>query len=384
MADMAKNSEVDQVMGPGIQRVPGEEDLELKEAKKELETWKTKSKEAEDDKARLTLEKLDEEDVKRKAQQEMMALSKEEEELKKEFTESLKAIQREIQSLSKHKQDLIHKLKTRQDKLEAKKAESARLKQKFKIYAQIPDSEIEFIDQSDEQVEDNCQPIRGEFVISQRASAPLRGGQALITFEEEKVASQILKMANCSVSCDRVTLNVKPNRISLDPAAKFEVLLQVSRKQLSVYNVPSSLPEERMKDRLEISFSRPSRGGGEVEEVQYDQNTETAQITFLHPGVAHSLALRREYRVGLDSEANVQVGHVYKYELRKFQTFCGSARRTIVLDGIEEVLDPEDLQDYLEIYFQKPSNYGGEIDSFLYAPRGRSDLQVFFTCEEEE
>lgn len=39
-----------------------------------------------------------------------------------------------------------------------------------------------------------------------------------------------------------------------------------------------------MKDRLEMSFSRPSRGGGEVESVEYDKNTGTGQITFLYPG----------------------------------------------------------------------------------------------------
>lgn len=49
------------------------------------------------------------------------------------------------------------------------------------------------------------------------------------------------------------------------------------------------MPEERMRDRLEMSFSRPSRGGGEVEGVQYDKNTGTGQITFLHPeGKVHA------------------------------------------------------------------------------------------------
>lgn len=33
-----------------------------------------------------------------------------------------------------------------------------------------------------------------------------------------------------------------------------------------------------------MSFSRPSRGGGEVEKVEYDENTGTGKITFLHPG----------------------------------------------------------------------------------------------------
>ena len=39
-----------------------------------------------------------------------------------------------------------------------------------------------------------------------------------------------------------------------------------------------------MRDRLEMSFSRPSLGGGEVKDVEYDKVTGTGQITFLHTG----------------------------------------------------------------------------------------------------
>ncbi|KAM6978384.1 N-myc-interactor [Tautogolabrus adspersus] len=368
MADMTKNGE----------------DLQLEEAKKELEMWKNKTKEAEDVKARLTLEKLNEEDVKMKAQQEMMARSKEQEELKEEFNERRMEVQKEINVLGKHNQNLINKLNKCRDKLEKKKAECTKLKQKFKIYAQIPDPEVEFNARSDKQVEDDDQPIRGEFVIVQRASAPLKRGQALITFEEEKVASQILKMAKCSVSCDAQIVDVNPKKIALDPSVKFEVHLPVSRKQLHVSGVLSSLSGERIKDRLQISFSRPSRGGGEVEEVQYDQNSGTAKVTFLHPGVADSLVLKGEYLVDLDSEIKVQVGPVYEYKLSKFQTFCGSSRRTVLLDGIEEVVDQEELQDHLEIHFQKPRNYGGEIESIKYVSREEKHLLAFFNCEKEE
>ncbi|XP_060890414.1 N-myc-interactor isoform X1 [Labrus mixtus] len=362
----------------------GEEDLQLEEAKKELQTWKNKTKEAEDVIARLTLEKLDEEEVKTKAQQEMMARFKEQEKLKEEFNERKMEVQKEINDLSKQNQNLIDNLNKCRDKLQKKKNECTKLKQKFKIYAQIPDSEVEFSARSDKQVEDEDQPIRGEFVIVQRVSAPLKKGQALITFEEETVASQILMMAMCSVACDAQIMDVKPERITMDPSVKFEVHLPVSRKQLCVSGVLSSLSEERIKDCLQISFSRPSRGGGEVEEVLYDQNTGTAQVTFLHPGVADSLVLKGEYLVDLDSEMKVQVGPVYTYKLSKFQTFCGSSRRTVLLDGIKEMMDQEELQDHLEIHFQKPRNQGGEIESIKYVSRQEEHLLAFFTCEEEK
>lgn len=63
-----------------------------------------------------------------------------------------------------------------------------------------------------------------------------------------------------------------------------------------------------------------------------------------------------------------------------FQTFCGSSMRTILLDDIKDMGDEEDVQDYLEIHFQKPSNYGGEIECIKYISRGKA-LQAVF-CED--
>lgn len=55
-----------------------------------------------------------------------------------------------------------------------------------KIFAQIPDKEVKFSTQHKEESKGDSQPIRGVFTISQKATMLLQGGQALITFEEEK------------------------------------------------------------------------------------------------------------------------------------------------------------------------------------------------------
>ncbi|KAA8578511.1 hypothetical protein FQN60_012563 [Etheostoma spectabile] len=283
----------------------------LEEARKELETWKAKAERADDVKARLILEKLEEDEAKVKAQQEMLAYVKQQEECQKDFNESMNAVQDQIRQLARRRKDLLDKLKSCQAQLEVRRVESTKLKQKFKIYAQIPDTEVKFSAPVEEEVDGDSQPIRGVFAISQKAGVLLHGGQALITFEEEKVASQVLKIAKCSVSCEDTTVDVH---------------LDVSRKELKLSNIPPSMPEERVADRLEVSFSRPSRGGGEVE-----------------------------------------------------KTFCGAPKRTILLDDIEDKEDEEDLQDHLEIHFQKPSNYGGEIESIKYISRGKKALHALFS-----
>ncbi|XP_037542695.1 N-myc-interactor [Nematolebias whitei] len=360
----------------------GGEDQMYQEAVKELKELQSKVEKADDVKARLILEKLKEEDVKKKAQQEMMAHLEKQKSFKEDADQNLNQLQGEIQKLSKQKQDLLDKLRRCQDQLEAQRAESTKLKQKFKIHAQIPNTDVKFLSQMKEgqdevEREDGGQLIRGVFTISQRTSVLLRGGQALLTFEEEKVASKVLKMMSCLVICDDNTLDVKPKKITMDNPVKFQIHLDVSRKDLEVFDIPPAMPAERMKDRLEMSFSRPSRGGGEVERVDYDEKRGMGHITFLHPGVAVNLAMRGEYRAHLESDVNLKVGPTYRYDLQKFQTFCGSAKRTILLDDIEDAEDEEDLQDQLEIHFQKPSNSGGEIESIKYISKGKV-LQAFF------
>ncbi|XP_078119189.1 N-myc-interactor [Sander vitreus] len=382
MADVCDSREMNGQTDGGLDL---EEDPSgLEEARKELETWKAKAEQADDVKARLILEKLEEDDAKAKAQQEMLAYVKKQEECQKDFSQSMDAVQDQILQLARRKKDLQDNLKRCQTQLEARRVESTKLKQKFKIYAQIPDTEVKFSGPVEEEADGDSQPIRAVFVISQRASVLLHGGQALITFEEERVASQVLKIAKCSVSIENTTVDVKPQRITMDPAVKFEVHLDVSRKELKLSNVPPSMPDERVADRLELSFSRPSRGGGEVERVEYDNNTGTGRITFLCPGVADSLALTGSYHVDLDPEVKVQVGPSYSYKLRKFQTFCGAPKRTILLDDIEDKEDEEDLQDHLEIHFQKPSNYGGEIESIKYNSRGKKALHALFSESSSE
>lgn len=361
------------------QRLNDKVESDLEEAKKELNIWKTKAEKADDAKSRLLMEKLEEDEAKEKTKQEMLSWAKKQDECRKEFAQSISGVQDEILKLCNCKTNLLDKLRRCQSELENKKAESIKLKEKFKIYAEIPDTDVNFTNQHKEDGNDDTKAIKGVFTISQRPIMLLDGGQALITFEEKKVASQILKIPKCSVSCEDKSLDVKPKRITMDPAMNFEIHLEVSRKKLKVSNIPPCMPEERMKDRLEMSFSRSSRGGGEVEEVEYNKNTGTGYISFLHPDV-ENLILSQKYLVDLDSQVSVQVGPIFQYELRKFQTFCGTLKRTILLNDIKDIEDEEDLQDHLEIHFQKPNNCGGEIDSIKYISRGKA-LQALF-CDD--
>ncbi|XP_014028959.1 interferon-induced 35 kDa protein homolog [Salmo salar] len=115
--------------------------------------------------------------------------------------------------------------------------------------------------------------------------------------------------------------------------------------------------------------------------MDYDMHSGKGKITFLNTGVAESLVMKRKYSVDVDREVNVGLG--YSYQLKKFLTFCGTPKRTILLNDIEYILDEEDLRDYLEIHFQNPSNYGGEMECIKHVSRGK-EVKAFFTEDAAE
>lgn len=50
------------------------------------------------------------------------------------------------------------------------------------------------------------------------------------------------------------------------------------------------------------------------------------------------------------------------------------------MSGIKDLNDEETLQDFLEVYFQKPSHSGGEITHIRYI--SKKSLQAFFSCDD--
>lgn len=67
----------------------------------------------------------------------------------------------------------------------------------------------------------------------------------------------------------------------------FQVSVDVSKVKIIVTEIPNGLPEDQMRDKLELSFSKSRNGGGEVESVDYDKQSRSALITFVEPGGTH-------------------------------------------------------------------------------------------------
>ena len=66
------------------------------------------------------------------------------------------------------------------------------------------------------------------------------------------------------------------------------------------------------------------------------------------------------------------------------QTEMKECARTVLLTGIPDVMEQEDLQDLLQIYFQKSTNGGGEIQACLYNPLGQCVSAVFNSVSDDQ
>uniref|UniRef100_A0A674NBI0 N-myc-interactor-like n=1 Tax=Takifugu rubripes TaxID=31033 RepID=A0A674NBI0_TAKRU len=279
---------------------------------------------------------------------------------------------------------LLEKLESYEAELQRRRAESARLREKYKVrikenYIKVPQVDINYEEPGSQERGDL---IQGWFTISQKPSMCIKGGQVLITFDEEKGNQSIIIkiLLKFHVPCECGTLTAKPQKINL-PVVAYEVYTHTYSRDLQLSNVISSMEDERIKDRLTISFSRPSKGGGEVENVVYDRNTGNGLITFLHPGVALSLAQAGIFQVDLEAEKMVEVAPAFQYRLQRFQTFCGFPRRTVLMSGIKDLDEEDILKESLEVFFQKPSNSGGEIAHIRYISKKKS-LHAFFSCDD--
>lgn len=60
-----------------------------------------------------------------------------------------------------------------------------------------------------------------------------------------------------------------------------------------------------------------------------------------------------------------------------FQICDSVCLRTVLLTGIPDIMDKDNLQDNLEIHFQKSANGGGEVEGIIYNPPGHTTLALF-------
>ncbi|XP_025927095.1 interferon-induced 35 kDa protein isoform X3 [Apteryx rowi] len=199
---------------------------------------------------------------------------------------------------------------------------------------------------------------------------PLPGGSALITFEKPEVAQRIMELKEHVVELSHGE--------ELDKC-RVQISLSRSCRRILVSGLPSlGIPEETLLDKLELFFSKTKNGGGEVETLEFLDDTSQVMLSFVQDGVAEQLIARGCVQFPIrKAKYEIKISPYVSGDITSLQLRPSRCARTVLLSGIPDVLDEELTRDALEIHFQKSSRGGGEVDALSYVPEGRQAVAVF-------
>ncbi|MXQ94972.1 hypothetical protein E5288_WYG014118 [Bos mutus] len=254
-------------------------------------------------------------------------------------------------------------LKEEIQKLEAELQEITRTSQ---INEDIPETKIKFTSVENPESDSEFLDISYSCQVSSKVPYELQKGQALITFEKEEVAQNVIRMEYHHVQVQNENVMLTANPVSLNSGVKFQVHVGVSKMKINVTDIPDELPESQMRDKLELSFSKSRNGGGEVEYVEYNKQTRSALITFVESGVADKILKMKDYPLYINQNCHrVTVSPYTETHLKKFQVFSGVSKRTVLLTGLKDLqtTDEEVVEDFISIHFQREKNGGGEVEA---------------------
>lgn len=233
------------------------------------------------------------------------------------------------------------------------------------IKEDIPETKMKFTSLENPEDDSRFSNISCSFQVSSQVPYELQKGEALITFEEEEVAQNVIRMEKHHVQIMDIGVEVMAKPVPLNSGVRFQVSVGVSKMKVNVTEIPDELPESQMRDKLELSFCKSRNGGGEVECVEYDKQAGSAVITFVETGVADRILKKKDYPLYINQDCHkVVVSPYMETHLKKFQVFSGISKRTVLLTGMEELclMDEEIVGDYVNIHFQRTKNGGGEVD----------------------
>lgn len=235
----------------------------------------------------------------------------------------------------------------------------------FQIKEDIPEAKVKFTSMETPVSDNQFSNISCSFQVSSQVPYELQRGQALITFENEEVAQNVIRMGLHRVKIEQQEVEVTAKPVPLNSGVRFQFHTDISKMKVDVTGIPDECPENQMRDKLALSFCKSRNGGGEVEHVEYDKQSRSAVITFVQSGVADTILKKKDFPFYIDEKCfRVMVSpHVEKY-LKKFQMFSGISTRTVLLMGLDRtpILDEEVAEDFISIHFQREKNGGGEVD----------------------
>ncbi|XP_037544523.1 interferon-induced protein 35 [Nematolebias whitei] len=297
---------------------------------------------------------------------------------KRSYKAQMKKEEGKLGSLKQDGGDLMEQIQKVQADIQEEQIRNARLKERADVFCAMPEKKFVFRGQTGDA--DDWQ----KFDMKSQIVYPMDGGTALITFEEEDVARNVLDRKRHRVDLGgecRITVEARPVHLMLPGLV--EIDSEVCPRRVLVSNLPR-MDTETLLNKLEIHFSKSKNRGGEVDACDFLPDSGTVVIAFVEEHIAKRLTENESHEVKLSqTKHKVRVTPFLNGKISNFETRVSTCPRTVLLTGIPDIMEQETLQDLLEIHFQKNGNGGGEIEAFLYNPAGRSASALFGSGSKE-
>lgn len=295
------------------------------------------------------------------------------------YAEQLEREKAKLDALKQDETELIQQIMYVKEAQIEEDSQIAHLKEQTDVFASVPERNVVFKGATGGP---GNTPV---FDMEPRIVYPMIGGTALITFEEEVVAKKILGMPEHQVDLGqdcRITVEARPVELMMPRVV--EISSEVCPQRILISNLPK-MDSERLLDQLEIHFSKSKNGGGEVDSCEIMSDSWTVVLTFVNNSIAKGLTDKEFHEVKLkNTKHRVRVTPFVNGNITNLETHMSVCPRTVLLTGIPDVMDQENLQDMLEIHFQKSSNGGGEIEAILYNPPGQEVSALFKAISQKE
>nr|XP_020020788.1 interferon-induced 35 kDa protein isoform X2 [Castor canadensis] len=139
-------------------------------------------------------------------------------------------------------------------------------------------------------------------VSNLRVCCPLPGSSALVTFDDPKVAEQVLRQKEHKIDMEECRLRVQVQSLELPRVTTIQVSSQTDGQRVLVSGFPVGLKlsEEELLDKLEIFFGKSRNGGGDVETRELLQGS--VMLGFAKEEVAQHLCQIGQFRVPLGGQ----------------------------------------------------------------------------------
>ncbi|ETE70905.1 N-myc-interactor [Ophiophagus hannah] len=332
----------------------------------ELEKWKEKLEKIEKQKTEILLSKLDL-DMQRKMKQKALAdLLDQSNEQATERKRIQKNQQEELFLKYEQNNKLRKEIEVLKMNLAAKKAKRGELRRSFSLQQCLLKKKMKFVHLEEAKDEDDCTNMFCCFHVATKIPLKVNQGEAVIQFEEESVAQQLIRKHNHIINLENKEVALKACPVALAMGTTFKIHVKLSQKAIYVSNIPNvDIAEEWMREKLELLFYKAKLG--EIQSILYDPFIQEAIVTFCQPTALNKIIRHEQYCIDVFGKTHfLTVSPLKKSSVEKVQMFSGTSRKAVLLIGIDaEQKDEENVEDMIEIHFQKPSNGGGEVLFFL-------------------